>query len=207
MNLEEYSQYRETLLHEQPGFAYNTYLCTIPQDFARVDLHWHDQMEIIYVKKGRGTVTAASRKYPVMAGSIMPILPGELHAIDGDPGVRMEYENIIFPLSLLDNQVENDWARRNILTPLQMGTLRFPRPIYADTAMHAEVSAALDAADDACSKRPDGYSLLVRSSLFRFSLRSTPIGSARKAYRRPPTRTPSSRSCSTSRITFRSRSR
>ena len=34
--------------------------------------------------------------------------------------------------------------------------------------MHAEVSAALDAADDACSKRPDGYSLLVRSSLFRF---------------------------------------
>ena len=71
MNLEEYSQYRETLLHEQPGFAYNTYLCTIPQDFARVDLHWHDQMEIIYVKKGRGTVTAASRKYPVMAGSIM----------------------------------------------------------------------------------------------------------------------------------------
>ena len=62
-------------------------------------------MEIIYVKKGRGTVTAASRKYPVMAGSIMPILPGELHAIDGDPGVRMEYENIIFSLSLLDNQV------------------------------------------------------------------------------------------------------
>lgn len=52
MNLEEYSQYRETLLHEQPGFAYNTYLCTIPQDFARVDLHWHDYMEIIYVKKG-----------------------------------------------------------------------------------------------------------------------------------------------------------
>ena len=33
MNLEEYSQYRETLLHAQPGFAYNTYLCTIPQDF------------------------------------------------------------------------------------------------------------------------------------------------------------------------------
>ena len=75
MNLEEYSQYRETLLHEQPGFAYNTYLCTIPQDFARLDLHWHDQMEIIYVKKGRGTVTASSRKYPVMAGSIMPIPP------------------------------------------------------------------------------------------------------------------------------------
>ena len=129
MNLEEYSQYRETLLHEQPGFAYNTYLGTIPQDFARVDLHWHDQMEIIYVKKGRGTVTASSRKYPVMAGSIMPILPRvNSTPIDGDPGVRMEYENIYIPPPPLDNQVENDWARRNILTPLQMGTLRFPPP-------------------------------------------------------------------------------
>ena len=53
MNLEEYSQYRETLLHEQPGFAYNTYLCTIPQDCARVDLHWHDQMEICLLYTSR----------------------------------------------------------------------------------------------------------------------------------------------------------
>jgi quercetin dioxygenase-like cupin family protein len=147
MNLEEYSQYKETLLHEQPGFACNTYLCTIPQDFPRVDLHWHEQMEIIYVNKGSGSVTVGSRKCPVQAGSIMPILPGELHAIDGNPGVRVEYENIIFSLSLVDNQVENDWARRNILTPLQMGTLKFPRPIHRGTPFHEEVSSALDAAD------------------------------------------------------------
>ena len=70
MNLEEYSQYKETLLHEQPGFAYNTYLCTIPQDFPRVDLHWHEQMEIIYVKKGSGAVTVGSVRCPVKAGSI-----------------------------------------------------------------------------------------------------------------------------------------
>ena len=62
MNLEEYSQYRETLLHKQPGFAYNTYLCTIPQDLARVDMHWNDYIEIIYATNRRGRVSAASRK-------------------------------------------------------------------------------------------------------------------------------------------------
>ena len=167
MNLEEYSQYKETLLHEQPGFAYNTYLCTIPQDFARVDLHWHEQMEIVYVKKGSGTVTVGSSKCPVCAGSIMPILPGELHAIDGDPGVRMEYENIIFSLELVDNRVENDWTRRFVIDPIRQGDLRFPRPIHRGTALHSEVSAALDAADSVCGEKQDGYSLLVRSSLFR----------------------------------------
>ena len=167
MNLEEYSQYKETLLHEQPGFAYNTYLCTIPQDFPRVDLHWHEQMEIIYVKKGSGAVTVGSVRCPVKAGSIMPILPGELHAIDGDPGVRMEYENIIFSLALVDNRVENDWTRRFVIEPLRQGSLRFPRPIDKGTRFHDEISSALDAADDACSAKEDGYSLLVRSSLFR----------------------------------------
>ena len=166
MDLEKYSQYKETLLHEQPGFAYNTYLCTIPQDFDRVDPHWHDQMENNYVKKGSGVVTAGSRKYPVQAGSIMPILPGELHAIDGTPNVRMEYENIIFSLKLLDNQVDNDWAERYVLTPLRKGTLRFPRPIHTGTIFHDEVSAALDAADKACDKKQDGYSLIVRSNLY-----------------------------------------
>lgn len=85
VELEEYTQYQETKLHEKPGFAYETYLCTIPLDFDRVNLHWHDQMEVIYIKKGRGTVSVNLESYPVEAGCIVPVLPGELHAIDGAP--------------------------------------------------------------------------------------------------------------------------
>lgn len=58
------------------GFAYETYLCTIPLDFDRVNLHWHDQMEVIYIKKGRGTVSVNLESYPVEAGCIVPVLPG-----------------------------------------------------------------------------------------------------------------------------------
>lgn len=76
MELEEYTQYQETKLHEKPGFAYETYLCTIPLDFDRVNLHWHDQMEVIYIKKGRGTVSVNLESYPVEAGCIVPVLPG-----------------------------------------------------------------------------------------------------------------------------------
>ena len=43
MELEKYTQYQETKLHGKLGFAYATYLCTIPLDFDRVNLHWHDQ--------------------------------------------------------------------------------------------------------------------------------------------------------------------
>lgn len=168
MELEEYTQYHETKMHERPGFPYNTYLCTIPQDFPKVSLHWHEQMEIIYIKKGSGKVSVNLKPYHVTGGSIIPVLPGELHAIEGDSGVRMEYENIIFSLSLLDSSDSNDWCRRHVLDPLRNRTLQFDRPIPPGTDFYCEAASSLDAADAACEKRLPGYSLIVKSQLFLF---------------------------------------
>lgn len=166
MELDQYTQYQETRLHEQPGFAYNTYLCTIPQDFDRVNLHWHDQMELIYIKRGEGAVSVNLERYPVSAGCVVPVLPGELHAIEGDPGARMEYENIIFSLGLLDSVEADDWCR-GVVDALRRGALHVQRPICPGTELHRAVSRALDGADAACAEKAPGYPLLVKSELFR----------------------------------------
>ena len=168
MELEKYTQYQETKLHGKLGFAYATYLCTIPLDFDRVNLHWHDQMEVIYIKKGRGTVSVNLESYPVDAGCIVPVLPGELHAIDGVPDGPMEYENIIFSLSILDSTETDDWCRHHVIQALRQGTLLFDRPIRPGTAFHDAAAAALDAADRACEARPQGFALVVKSQLFMF---------------------------------------
>ena len=56
MNILEYENYQEKKNHTTLDFPYNTYLCSIPLDFELVPPHWHDEMEIIYIKKGRGIV-------------------------------------------------------------------------------------------------------------------------------------------------------
>lgn len=168
MDLIEYIQYHETKLHEQPGFSYNTYLCTIPLDFPSVALHWHEQMEIIYIKKGRGIVNVNMTEYEVHAGTIIPIMPGELHSIEGLPDERMEYENIIFSLSVLSSTEQNDWCTANIIKPMQQGHFHFERPIRPGTPFHKEISKYIDQADEACRNRTGGYSLVVKSCLFMF---------------------------------------
>ena len=168
MEFDEYAQYRETKLHEQPDFAYNTYLCTIPQDFDRVNPHWHDQMEVIYIKRGEGVVSVDFNRLEVRAGSIVPVLPGEIHSIDGTPGGRMEYENIIFSPGMLGGGDEDEWFRKNVLEPLRNGDLAFERPIPPGTDFYLEAKAALDGADAACTNRTPGYSLLVKGHLFEF---------------------------------------
>ena len=98
----------------------------------------------------------------------------------------MEYENIIFSLSLMDNQIENDWARRNIITPLQMGTLKFPRPIHMGSSFHNEVSSALDAADDAYLLRERPESIGAIASLCGFDNFSYFIRRFRRKYGMSP---------------------
>ena len=168
MEFDEYAQYRETKLHEQPDFAYNTYLCTIPQDFDRVNPHWHDQMEVVYIKRGEGVVSVDFNRLEVRAGSIVPVLPGEIHSIDGTPGGRMEYENIIFSPGMLGGGDEDEWFRKNVLEPLRDGDFAFERPIPPGTDFYLEAKAALDGADAACTNRTPGYSLLVKGHLFEF---------------------------------------
>ncbi len=162
----EYAARREDKQHVRPEFPYNTYLCTIPQDFARVPLHWHDEMEIIYVKKGRGTVTIQLQPHPVSAGCIALAPPGTLHAIDGQPGGRMEYENILFSRDLLLSAA-GDWCDSACLRPLISGGASLPAVLRPGSALHRGAAGCLDEADAACSAARPGYPLLVKSALYR----------------------------------------
>lgn len=82
MNILEYENYQEKIPHGNPLFPYITYPCSIPLDFSRVPLHWHDEMEIIYIKKGTGAITVDFKSYVVTEGTIALILPGRLHSIE-----------------------------------------------------------------------------------------------------------------------------
>ena len=81
MHISEYENYQEKKDHGSPTFPYTTYLCSIPLDFSSVPLHWHEEMEIIYIKKGKGQVMVDLEAYSVSAGTLVLILPGQLHSI------------------------------------------------------------------------------------------------------------------------------
>ena len=71
MNINEYQNYHETKAHTSAEFPYNTYLCSIPLDFPGVPLHWHDELELVVIKRGQGFVS-------VDFDNIVPLLDGSL---------------------------------------------------------------------------------------------------------------------------------
>lgn len=167
MNILEYENYQERKIHGDFEFPYNTYLCSIPLDFNQVPLHWHDEMELIYIKKGQGVITVDFKTYRVKGPTLVMILPGQLHSISQYEDEIMEYENIIFSISMLTPK-SKDYTNLDFLDPLIRGKITVPTVFTPVYPYYTDVIAPIDACDEICKTKPQGYELYIKSMLFNF---------------------------------------
>ncbi len=163
----EYENYKETKSHYDPLFPYNTYPCSIPMDFYEVPLHWHNEMEIIYIKKGKGRVTIDFQSYNTEGGDIVILLPGQLHGISQLDSYVMEYENIIFSTDMLVSK-HGDSLNSDFFQPFLSGNITFDSIVTLAHPMYTELSSCLNRADKVCSTFEKGYKLAVKGFLFEF---------------------------------------
>ena len=167
MNIPEYESYHEKKTHFDSGFPYNTYLCSIPLDFSQVPLHWHDEIELIYIKKGSGSLSINFKNYHVNSGDIALILPGQLHSISQQDQEIMEYENIIFQPYLLQSG-GGDLCYHSYLKPLLEHHFDCPSILKADLPIYSRLCFYLDENDRICMDFPQGYPLAIKGNLFSF---------------------------------------
>lgn len=166
MNKRQYQTYRENKKHTPEGFPYNTYLCTIPLDFGAVEIHWHEEIELIIIKKGEGLVRVDLVEYEVKAGDIVFVPSGKLHSIGQKDNETMEYENIIFKPSLLLAE-GNDLCGESFILPVCRGEIQTAPLIDRGTVCHSEAAELIARIDGLCDKKSYGYQLAVKGCLFQ----------------------------------------
>ena len=164
--MENQASLQETKHHGAVRFAFNLYPCTIPGDFPQVALHWHQSMELVFVKQGAGLVQVGPVTYPAHQGDIFIFAPGTLHGLRQTQGQRMEYENIIFELELLGGA--GDLCAEKYLLPLQSGRLLLPPRLTPNDLCYLQAAACLREVEDANRAKLPGYELLVKGALLRF---------------------------------------
>lgn len=167
MNITEYQNYHEVKEHTSLDFPYNTYLCSIPLDFASVPLHWHDEIELISIKKGHGAISVDFQTHLLSAGDIIFILPGQLHTIQQHEDSVMEYENIIFKKELLFSG-KYDLCADAFITPLLHNPQRGITFITPTTHGYSQFSNLISQIDGLSAARPEGYQLAIKGCLFQF---------------------------------------
>ncbi len=169
--MKQYQAYHESKIHGKENFYFDIYPCTIPGDFAQIPLHWHEEMELIVVKKGRGIIAIDMEEYQVAEGDIVFLLPDQIHSITQKQDEIMEYENIMFRLSVLMSGNQEYCTRKFIQPFLDADTLR--EPVIKHTHKRAGVyKKSIEKLDEVCREKIYGYQLVVKSILLElvFSL-------------------------------------
>lgn len=165
MNRDQYEIYHEKKKHTSEEFPYNTYLCSIPLDFSAVNLHWHEEMEIIVIKKGCGMVSVDLVSYFVQEGDMVFVAPGQLHSIAQKEQEKMEYENILFKPGLLKS-AGYDMCYDTFLSPFFEGKIGVYPVCRKGRKDYQETAKMIQRIDDLCDKKPYGYQVAVKGHLF-----------------------------------------
>lgn len=156
----------ETKTHGNVLFPFNIYPCTIPGDFPSVALHWHRNMELIFIKKGGLICQLGMDSAPVHQGDICIVPPGTLHGLRAMDRASAEYENIIFDPELLGSGAA-DLCAREYLLPLAAGRLLGAMILRPGCEGHARAEAILQEAEQLCKRRSPGHELAVKACMLQ----------------------------------------
>lgn len=111
----ELKEDRSQVTREQPFCCYHNYNMTYP---FQIPVHWHPEIEILYVIRGPLKVIIEGEEYTGTQGDVFCVSPGELHFMD-PATTDIDYYALLFPLELLAFQLEDDTLAKEFFQPLR----------------------------------------------------------------------------------------
>lgn len=122
-----YVELRENRTHGTKEYAYTQYAIHDVERAFQVPVHWHREVEIIYIEQGVLQISIGGQQYEGNAGDVFFVPPGELHLM-GSEDLHVKYCAILFPLRFISFQTE-DFLEEQLLGPLRRDMLMFPHKI------------------------------------------------------------------------------
>lgn len=126
-----YFELKENKPHGTKDDPFSTYHIKNACRSFQIPVHWHDELEIIYVKGGSLTVSISGESYIGKPGDAFVVSPGNLHLMGSDTGT-VDYYTFLFPLKNLSFRAD-DLFEEKLLEPLNSGHLMI-NPRINDTA-------------------------------------------------------------------------
>ena len=114
---------KENVKHGSDNYAYAQYHVFGLLHPFYTPFHWHEVIEIIYVKKGNLQITINNTDYEGVSGDIFLVNPREIHKMSTDD-LTTEHYTLLFPLELINFKAEDD-VEEKYFKPLKAGKMTF----------------------------------------------------------------------------------
>ena len=161
---DNYLQYRETITHGTPLLPLALYHTDVKQLLPFQPIHWHEEMEIIKVQSGKGTVSVDGIKYVAQAGDIFILRPFVMHSINRLDDNDMLSDVIVFNLRLLETG-EADMCTLKYFAPLLNETHSVPCIVRPTDSWYQPFAQSLTAILN-CDTNKEGAELDIKANLY-----------------------------------------
>ncbi|MGO4107055.1 helix-turn-helix domain-containing protein [Paenibacillus sp. YAF4_2] len=97
------SRLKEARKHGNPIYPVSLYDITCPPDAPLLDLHWHDELELLMVTEGTAVFRVDMNDYELQAGEAIFVNSGELHSGNVVGDQPCSFSAVVFHSSLFNS--------------------------------------------------------------------------------------------------------
>lgn len=126
---------KEEAVHGTVKFPLAAY-CYEGEGEFRVKLHWHEELEIIYLKNGRFCIDINMQKYRISSPALFFVGSGDIHGIYGESGCKESA--VVFDMKMLSFE-HYDSVQHQMISPLLKHMVQFPGAVTEKDDMWEEL--------------------------------------------------------------------
>ena len=164
-NKSTYPENEVTIFTEGP--CWFNFACYDNRKPAHYHLHWHDFMELLFVKKGCLQTKLRNTGITINEQELLVIMPGELHSTDYDGKDILEYYIIQIDTNFLRNTVFDSRELSDIYPYFFSSWTPDFFLCNADEVKKTGIQMLIDEMYCEFSKKELGYTLFIRSGLLK----------------------------------------
>lgn len=175
----------EKVPHGSSDFPFAVYDVDYPSGGQSIlPLHWHEEIEFLYVRSGRAVFSVNHAEIPVQAGDCLIVNSGEPHSGYCDFADGCSYTAVVFKLSWL-SALHPDLCQELHLNPLLRGELLFPSLLTRrQESNRSGIDRIEDLLADCRQVGGNGQPLLVKGRLYLLLAALYPLLISRQQYER-----------------------
>lgn len=136
-----YAELKENHPHGTREYPFCEYHMRYWPHAFQIPVHWHDEVEIIYVRKGPLMVEIDGQKFIGDDGAVYIVSPGVLHMMAA-PETPVDYFTFLFPMEFISFQTKDE-LEDEIFFPLRNHTREF-RPEVTNRNLLEKLVPILD---------------------------------------------------------------
>ncbi|MGN0471151.1 MAG: AraC family transcriptional regulator [Acutalibacteraceae bacterium] len=165
MQHDEFMSLKET--GQKGDFLLPYMVCTtiLPDFYTSFPMHWHEEMELVYVEDGELDECIDLENYKVNKGDIILVNPCVLHSFKQHDESRAVLKTIIFNFNMLTSNT-TDASSIKYFTPFLDGQYISPIVISPDAPHYNDLLAVVKNLVDIYTKKFDFFELRLKSELY-----------------------------------------